>query len=145
MAIWKIHAALPGLNVPFYIEADEQPTHEQINEVWMRDSETPLKSPAESRALPLRDAYPSYVQIERLKVATIAATHGWTEWSLDDAGPPLPAETMVDVELRCGEIIQHTWVDSLNWGLTATNGKRDIVRYRKASPIIMKYEQKESV
>lgn len=71
MAIWKIHAAIPGLNVPFYIEADEEPTHEQINEVWLRDSKVPLKSPAESRSLPLRDAYPSYVQVERLRVEKV--------------------------------------------------------------------------
>lgn len=77
MAIWKIHAALPGLDVPFYIEADNEPTHEQINEVWMRDTTIPIKSPAESAALPLRDAYPAYVKVERLTVAKIdgPATH----------------------------------------------------------------------
>lgn len=71
MAIWKIHAAVPGLNVPFYIESDEEPTHEQINEVWMRDSQEPLKTPAESLSLPLREAYPAYVKVERLQVHKI--------------------------------------------------------------------------
>jgi hypothetical protein len=93
MAIWKIHAALPGLNVPFYIEAEEEPTHEQINEVWMRDSQEPLKTPAESLALPLREAYPAYVKVERLKIEKIGPSTSDTreaqllaalQWILDN-------------------------------------------------------------
>lgn len=71
MDVWKIHAALPGLNVPFYIRSAEQPTHEQINAVWTRKSKTPLKAPEEAMKLPLRDAYPAYTQVEKLIVEEI--------------------------------------------------------------------------
>ena len=75
MDVWKVHAALPGLDVPFYIRSETRPTHEQINEVWLRDSlnRTPLKSSAETRGLPLTDCYPGYTRVERLEVVEIEA------------------------------------------------------------------------
>lgn len=72
MSIWRINAALPGLNVPFFIEAPEKPTHDQINEVWLRTSKVPLKDPATTRDLPLRDCYPSYAGIDLIEVAQLA-------------------------------------------------------------------------
>lgn len=68
LPIWRVNAALPGLNVPFFIRSAEKPTHDQINEVWMRKSKTPLKDPATTRDLPLRDCYPSYAGVDLIAV-----------------------------------------------------------------------------
>jgi hypothetical protein len=69
--IWRVNAALPGLNVPFFIRSPEQPTFEQINEVWMRTSKVPLKDPSTTRGLPLNDCYPTYVGVDLIKVADV--------------------------------------------------------------------------
>lgn len=77
MAIWKIHAAVPGLNIPFYIEADAEPTFDQINAVWLArpngNKTVPLKDPATLRDAPLRDCYPSYAQVEKLEIRQLVA------------------------------------------------------------------------
>lgn len=75
MAIWKVNAALPGLNVPFYMECEERPTHEQINAVWMgpKGSKVPLKDPTKTRDLPLRDCYPGYAGVDLIEVHQIPA------------------------------------------------------------------------
>lgn len=59
---------------------------------------------------------------------------GWIEWG--GGKQPVPDGVLVDVELRCGEVLDHYWPEGLNWGSTQANGAwggpRDIVRYRLA-------------
>lgn len=69
--IWRVNAALPGLNVPFFIRSPEKPTFEQINAVWMRASKVPLKDPSTTKDLPLRDCYPSYAGVDLITVEDI--------------------------------------------------------------------------
>lgn len=70
--IWKVNAALPGLDVPFYIRAADCPTHEEINAVWMRSSKVPLKDPVATRDAPLRDCYPGYAGVVQIRVEDLA-------------------------------------------------------------------------
>lgn len=65
MKVWLVTAAIPGVNIPLYILSEDQPTHEKINEAWMakfagRADVEPLKDPAKTKDLPLRECYPSY-------------------------------------------------------------------------------------
>lgn len=95
MPIFRIHAALPGLDVPFYMHSEERPTHEQINAVWMQQHNgkgQPLKDPAKTRDLPLRDCYPGYTHVEPLKIHHIPATVGSPE-----EGPMVPVIAEVRV------------------------------------------------
>lgn len=71
MRIWRINAAVPGLNVPFYMACDERPTHDQINAAWMQKSSVPLKDPATTRDAPLKDCYPGYAGVDEIEVRVL--------------------------------------------------------------------------
>lgn len=72
-------SAHPGLHVPLYIRAAAQPTHEQINAVWLdgRPDRAPLKDPAARRAARSHaDLYPCYLGVERLTIVDLVQTEG---------------------------------------------------------------------